>query len=263
MKTTADLKALLEGINAEVAEQRAAEEAARAAEVQEKVVVVMQLLPLVVASPRAAAAVRDQMYSVPQVKAAVREHLRGELLKRSDDRRSDNLLPHATAQIAVAVGEFGELSAEKFAEVRAKNEAVYTHQKTAHEGRWQHGCPGCTLLFVQESKAEGVLHRYITLTHWSGALMKERYDLNRPKLVPRGQVGPIGNALLVPLKGAPDPEGGEGGDKKLPSRKERRAQMRTAPTNTEDGEKSSGKIEKKRGGAKNSTREASELVEQQ
>lgn len=217
MKTTADLKALLEGINAEVAEQRAAEEAVRAAEAKEKISVVMQLLPLVTASPKAAAAVRDQMYSVPEIKTAVRDYLRKEFLGFSG-----NLLPNTAAQIAAAVGELGELSAEKYAEIRKNNEAVYEHRKTAHGEKWEHGCPGCALLFVSESRADGVTHRYVTTTHWAGALLKERYDLNRPKLVPKGQVGPIGKAMTQPVQPEVTPVV-DGGGEKLPSRKVRRA----------------------------------------
>lgn len=191
MKTSANLKALLGDIKAEVAEKRAAEEASRAAERKERVDVVMELLPLTTASPKAAAAVREQMYSVPEAKAKVRGYIRNEFLGFSGP-----LLPHAAAQIAAAVGELSEISAEKLTEIREKNKTIYEHKKIAHEGKWQNGCPECATVFVQESKADGTTHRYIAMTHWAGMLLKERYDQNRPKLMPKGQVGPIGKALI-------------------------------------------------------------------
>lgn len=256
MKTTADLMALLGDINAEVAEKRAAEAADRAAEIKERVGVVMQLLPLVTASPKAAAAVRDQMYSAQEVKIAVRDELRKKLLERSDSR-SDNFLPHAAAQIAVAVGEIGELSAEKSVEIRKRNEAVYEHRKTAHDGKWKHGCPECTLVFVQESKAEGVLHRYITLTHWAGALMKERYDRNRPKFVPSGQVGPIG-AALDKLRG----EGESGSGEKLGKKQVRLPVVLVVEDDEEKDAKPKGsRGSKSRGGGKNLTLESQRKAE--
>lgn len=245
MKTTADLKALVEGINAEVAERRAAEEAARVAEKKERIGVVMQLLPLVVASLKAADAVREQMYSVPEAKAAVREYIRNEFLGFSGP-----FLPHTAAQIAVAVGELSEVSAEKFAEIRGKNEAVYEHKKTAHEGKWQHGCPGCTLTFVQESKAEGVVRRYIALTHWAGVLLKERYDRNRPKLVPRGKVGPIGQAMTAAPAETPAPVVPVIPAESRQVRRARRFSDSDAPT------RDSRPTTKPRGGSRNVTLEA-------
>lgn len=249
MKTTADLKALLGDINTEIVERRAAEEAARVAEKKERVGVVMQLLPLVTASQKAASAVRDQMYSLPEAKTEVREYLRGEFLSFSG-----SLLPHAAAQIAVAVGELSEVSAEKFAEIRGKNEAVYAHRKVAHEGSWKHGCPGCTMMFVQESKAEGVLHRYIALTHWSGTLLKERYDRNRPKLLGRSQVGPIGKAMASPAA-VPNTAPAATEDPKPPSRKVRRSVKQTERT-TEGTPTGRPRGDQGRGGARNLTLEA-------
>lgn len=259
MKTTNDLKELLGSINTEVAEKRAEQEAAHAAERKEHIGVVMQLLQLATASAKAAAEVRSQMYSTPEVKAAVRGWLRNEFLGFSGP-----FLPHTAAQIAAAIKELDEVSAEKFAEIRKKNEAVYDHKKAAHAGAWKHGCSECTLIFVQDSKAEGVLHRYIALTTWAGKLLKERYDRNRLPLLPKGQVGPIGRAMDEALDKGEKPggsgedllgdradKGGKDGNKDRPSVVE------------EGGPKPKGRRSKSRGGAKNSTRQALDLVEQQ
>lgn len=241
MKTIADLKALLGDINAEIVEKRVADKAARATELTEKIGVVMQLLPLVTTSTKAAAAVRDQMYSVPKAKAAVREYLRGEFLGFSGP-----YLPHATAQVAAAVGELAEVSAEKFAEIRENTRVVYEHRKTAHEGKWQNGCQDCAMVFTYDSKADGALHRYIALTHWSGALMKERYDRNRLPLLPNGRVGPIGKAMTASDSLAEKPTEMPVSAPPAESRKVRRAGKFAK---TEDGPNSGRPTSKPRGGA--------------
>lgn len=250
MKTTADLKALMEGINAEVAAKRAAEEADRAAEVKGRIEVVMQLLSMVVLSPKAATAVREQIYSVPEVKASVRGWLRNEFLGFSVP-----LLPHAAAQIAAAIGEISEVSVEKFAEIRKRNDVVYEHRKTAHAGKWEHGCSECTLEFVYDSKADGVLHRYIAQTTWARMLMKERYDRNRLPLLPKGKVGMIGEKMIAAgNSSAEKPAETPVSVPPAESREVRRAKKFGSKSG--DGPKSGRPTVKPRGGASNLTLDA-------